>query len=467
MSEVLERDPPVATAAPAFVLTERQREAMEIMAAPTSRHILLYGGSRSGKTALIIRAMCLRALRAPGSRHAALRFRFNACKASIALDTFPKVMRLAFPSIGYQIDKTSWFAAFPNGSELWFAGLDDKERTEKILGQEFATLLLSECSQISWQARGLVVTRLAQHVEEQVAGRPAKYLPLRMYYDENPPDKAHWSYRYFVQHIDPETREPIRNPEEVVAIQMNPRDNLANLPADYLDTLRTLSPRLRRRFLDGEFKEANPDALFPEQSLDKWRVLDVELPDMQRIIIAVDPSGAGETDNEENDEIGITVSGLGIDGIGYLLEDLTCKAGPATWGKIVASAVDRHDADLVVAEGNFGGAMVQHVIRTARSGTPFKKVTASRGKVVRAEPLSPLVDDGRIRLVGHFHRLEDELAGFTTRGYSGDGSPNRADAFVWGFTELFSGIVNPRKPRKQAADEDDTEQMNHAQSWMA
>ena len=103
----------------------------------------------------------------------------------------------------------------------------------------------------------------------------------------------------------------------------------------------------------------------------------------------------------------------------------------------------------MVAEQNYGGAMVEHTIRTCNPTIAYKAVTASRGKVVRAEPISALVEQGKIRHLGRFDKLEDELAGFTTTGYTGAGSPNRADAYVWAFTELFPSIVKPRKAPKK------------------
>lgn len=402
---------------------------------------MLFGGSRSGKTFLLCRAIAVRAIKAAGSRHAILRFRFNAVKQSVVFDTWPKMMALCFPQVSAPVSKSDWYAEFPNGSQVWFGGLDDKERTEKILGQEYATILLNECSQIPWSSRETAVTRLAQKVTDQVSGQP---LSLKMYYDENPPDKGHWSYRVFVLKQDPETKRQLPNPGDFEAMQINPVDNEPNLPAEYLRTLGALSARMQRRFLHGEFREANPSALFREEDLDKWRVLDAKLPDMQRVVIAVDPSGSGDVDNADNDAIGIIVAGLGTDGNGYVLEDLTVKAGPATWGRIVTNAYERHAADLVVAEVNYGGAMVAQVIKAARPRTPYKEVRASRGKVVRAEPISSLCEIGKVRLVGTFADLEDELAGFTTSGYVGEGSPNRADAFVWAMAELFPGMVNER-----------------------
>jgi predicted phage terminase large subunit-like protein len=234
-------------------------------------------------------------------------------------------------------------------------------------------------------------------------------------------------------------------------MQMNPQDNAENLPPDYLTSLQNLPARLQKRFWLGQYGELAPNALFADDRIDLWRVLDGKLPDFQRVVVAVDPSGSGDQDNADNDEIGIVVAALGTDGRGYLLEDLTVKAGPATWGKIVTNAYDRHSADRVVAEGNYGGAMVAHVIQTARPRTPFSLVTATRGKVVRAEPISSLVEEGKVRMVGYFPDLEEELSGFTTNGYTGDRSPNRADAFVWAFTELFPGLTRKEGKLKPIA----------------
>lgn len=427
-------------------LTQKQREAMQLLAGPET-HCLLFGGSRSGKTFLLVRAVVLRALAAPKSRHAILRFRFNHVKASVVLDTFPKVMQLCFPEVKYSLDRTDWFAQFPNDSQIWFGGLDDKERTEKILGQEYATIYLNEASQIPYGSRNLAITRLAQRVEYSIDGS-VKVLRLKMYYDCNPPSQAHWTYQLFVKHRDPDSKRSILS-EDYACMVINPIDNKDNLPETYLNTLATLPARLKTRFLDGKFGEIAEGALWTLENIETWRTVN-NLPDMQRIVVAVDPSGADNDDNADNDAIGIVVAGLGIDGYGYVLEDLTLKAGPAVWGKAVTVAYERHSADAVVGEINYGGAMVEHVIQTARRNTPFRKVTATRGKVVRAEPIAALAEQGKIRHGGYFPDLEDELCAFTTRGYLGDDSPNRADAYVWAFTELFGDIVDGKREKPKA-----------------
>lgn len=426
-------------------LTVRQEQANDLLAG-TATHCMLFGGSRSGKTFLLVRAVCMRAIKAPKSRHAILRFRFNAVKNSIVLDTFPKVMGLCFTGIKYTVNKSDWYAEFGNGSQIWFGGLDDKERTEKILGMEFVTIYANECSQIPYGSIETAITRLAQKATQQAIGHlPEVMLTPRVYYDCNPPPKSHWSYRIFKEKRHPETKLPLSKPDDYACMQMNPVDNTDNLTDGYLETLQSLSARARKRFLDGEFADATPNALFHDESVDRWRVMDGKIPDMVRLVVAVDPSGSGDADNADNDAIGIIVAGLGTDGNAYLLEDLTVKAGPATWGKVATDAYDRHKADLVVGEVNYGGAMVQFTIQTCRPRTPYKSVTASRGKAVRAEPIAALYEQGKVRHVGFFGELEDELAAFSTVGYLGEQSPNRADALIWALTELFPGIVNERK----------------------
>ena len=425
-------------------LTAKQLEAQAVLAGDAT-HILTVGGSRSGKTFLAVRNIAMRAIKAPESRHAIFRFRLNHLIASIYLDTFPKVMKLCFPDVAYTPHAQEKYVTLANKSEIWFAGLDDKERTEKILGMEFATLYLNEVSQIPYSSILIARTRLAQKITQKIDGRPDVPLRLRSYYDCNPPPKSHWSYRLFVEKRDPDTREPIENGANFSYFFMNPRDNMENLSPEYIAELESMPARMRLRFLDGRFADANPNALFPDEYIDKWRVIDGTVPDMVRIVVAVDPSGSGDEDNADNDEIGIVVVGLGTDGNAYLLEDDTVKAGPGTWGRIATSAYDRYAADCVVGETNFGGAMVNQTIQVARPRTPFKAVVASRGKAVRAEPFSALYEQGKVRHVGRFVELEDELGGFNTNGYTGARSPNRADAMIWALSELFPAMVRPRK----------------------
>lgn len=420
------------SAPPAFKLTAKQTELNQLLTGPAT-HILAWGDSRSGKTFTLVRAIVIRAMRVPGSRHLIARYRFNHVVQSIWHDTLPQVMGVCFPDVACKQDKASWFWEFPNGSQIWFGGLDDKERTEKVLGNEYATIFLNECSQIGFAARNTVITRLAQNCG----------LALKCYYDENPPVQTHWTHRLFVEKR--EVQAPygkLTNPEAYAALQMNPADNADNLPASYLVELQSLPPRERLRFWEGRFGTIGENALWTFELIETYRV--TQRPDLRRIIVAVDPSGTKGDDG--SDHVGIVVVGLGLDGHAYVLEDATVKAPPSVWGRVVVNCADRHAADCVVAETNFGGAMVEAVVKAAASAAKlrvsFKEVKASRGKVVRAEPVSALYAQGQVHHVGAFPDLEDQLIAFTTLGYMGDGSPDRADALIWGLTEIFPRVVS-------------------------
>jgi len=161
----------------------------------------------------------------------------------------------------------------------------------------------------------------------------------------------------------------------------------------------------------------------------------VEMPKMVRVVVGVDPSGTRGQDGR--DSVGIVIAGKAIDGRCYVLADWTCSLSPAGWGRHVAEAVARNQADCVVAEENFGGAMVESVLVAAQVGTRIKMVRASHGKIARAEPISALYEQGRVGHVTGLVALEDQFCAFTVDGYLGKGSPDRADAAIWALTELM------------------------------
>jgi len=158
---------------------------------------------------------------------------------------------------------------------------------------------------------------------------------------------------------------------------------------------------------------------------------------MRRIVVAVDPSGRSGEEDERSDEVGISVCGIDHQGAGHVLADLSGGYGPLDWANIAVRALDEWQGDRIVAERNFGGAMVETTIRSVRKTAPVKLVTASRGKVQRAEPVAALYEQGRVYHHGRFPDLEDQLCQFSAAGYQGAKSPDRADALVWGLTELM------------------------------
>jgi len=164
-------------------------------------------------------------------------------------------------------------------------------------------------------------------------------------------------------------------------------------------------------------------------------------PELHRIVVAVDPAVSSEA---HSDEHGIIVAGLGADQRGYVLDDVSLKGSPKQWAERAIATHDRYDADAIVIERNQGGDMCRHVIESVRPGIRIVEVTATRGKHVRAEPISALYSLGRVSHVGTFQRLEDQMCQMTASGYEGDGSPDRVDALVWGLTELFPSMVTPK-----------------------
>lgn len=457
---------------PTFSLSPKQQEAVRLLGSP-ARHIMLRGGSRSGKTFLLIRAICIRAMKAPNSRHAVFRFRFNHARTSIWNDTLPKVMELCFPDVPLDTNETDLIATFPNGSQIILGGLDDKVRVEKILGQEYATLYFNECSQIPWGSVETALSRLAQKTE----------LALKVYYDCNPPSKAHWTYQVFKDKVKPGTKESLNNPDAYVEMQINPRDNVDNLAPEYLDMLAGMSSARRLRFEAGEWATDTPGALWALPMIDGARLANTgpavttilagePLPgagrspiditqlkrwaqstleqvgeDLTRIVVAVDPNISND---EGSDEIGIVVAGKGVSGQGYVLADLSMKGSPNEWASTAIIAHDIFKADRVIGEANQGGNMVEHTLKMAASdlknkgcrANDFVGVTlvhATRGKVARAEPVAAIYEHGRVSHVGQFLTLEDQMCSFTSdfdrkaMGYS----PDRVDALVWALTHLF------------------------------
>lgn len=415
-------------------LNPGQRRASEVLARP-QRHTCLVGGSRSGKTTLLIRSIFVRAIRARDSRHIALRLHGNAARSSLTLDTIPKVRRLWFPQVELQEHRQDGYFSLLNGSQIWVGGLDEQDRIDKILGREYATILVNECSQVPYGAVLTVQTRLAQVATCSDGGA----LRQRMYYDLNPVGRGHWSNTIFGDLRDPVSRQPLPNPEEYARCFLNPDENRVNLSREYIDSLKALPERQRKRFYEGVYIDELDNALWTYEILEELRVDELSEKRRRRIVVAVDPSGAKSEDDFGRDEVGIVVAALGDDDHAYVLADRSLRAGPAVWGRAVVEAFREFFADTILAEENFGGEMVRATIQAVDPQAPVRLVRASRGKVVRAEPVSALYEKRRVHHVGRFPVLEEQLVAFTAAGYRGEASPDRADALVWALTDLMLG----------------------------
>lgn len=431
---------------PAFKFQPRQAEINQQFYLAKARNELIYGGARSGKTVLFTKKCCARALGKVGSRHVILRLRTVHVRQSIWLDTLPKVLRLCWPDFKPLRHEQDGYMQFPNKTvpkedyaELWIAGLDDKERTEKVLGKEFSTIYFNECSQIPYASVLIVQTRLAQKIEG---------LRNKAFYDLNPVLTGHWSHRLFIDKVDPTSRERrlLPDPQNYVHAYLNPVDNAENIDPEYLKYLQNMPERQRKRFYEGKYSTEQEGQLWSYEMIEQHRRNAVTPEELEglgiiRVVVAVDPSGASGEHDLRADEIGITVTGQDAKGRGYLFEDASGLYSPEQWGNVTKEMYHKWGASRVIGEKNFGGDMVRAVIHGADSNIPYKDVVASRGKAVRAEPISALYERGRISHCGSFPVLEDEQLNFTTVGYMGSGSPNHCDSLVWGFTELFEHEV--------------------------
>jgi phage terminase large subunit-like protein len=218
-------------------------------------------------------------------------------------------------------------------------------------------------------------------------------------------------------------------------------DNADNLSAAALTELREQyeGTRLGRQELYGELLLDTPGALWTQQMIDGPRVTTV--PTLRRVVIAIDPA---VTSGEDSDSTGIVAAGIGLDGHLYVLHDWTCKESPERWARRAVELYDTVGGDRIVAEVNNGGDLVEAVLRTVDPSVPVRKVHASRGKRMRAEPVAALYEQGKVHHVGGLPELEDQMTTWTPE--SGE-SPDRLDALVWALTDL---AVEPAHRRRRS-----------------
>jgi len=214
-------------------------------------------------------------------------------------------------------------------------------------------------------------------------------------------------------------------------------DNSANLAASALLELQRkyADTRLGQQELYGAILDDNPGALWSRAMIESARV--TTTPPFVRVVVGVDPA---VTSGEDSDYTGIVTAGMSSDGHYYILSDDTIKSSPQEWAMKAIQSFEAHKADRIIAETNNGGDLVLHLFQQVKSTIPVRKVTATRGKQVRAEPIAALYEQGRVHHVGYFAELEDQMCeyepGVTSK------SPDRMDALVWALTDLSEGSAS-------------------------
>ncbi len=225
-------------------------------------------------------------------------------------------------------------------------------------------------------------------------------------------------------------------------------DNASNLAPSFLRVVQAKygGTRLGRQELDAEVLDDIPGAIWRREWIDRDRVS--EAGKMKRKVVAVDPAISSNESSDEPGTHGIVAAGLQADGQGCVLGDYSMQGTPNEWATEVVRVFDKEEADQVIVEINQGGDMVVSTLRAVRPNLPIRKVRATRGKHVRAEPVAALYEQGKVSHVGSHADLEDQMCQFTEAGYQGEGSPDRADALVWALTDLFKGMIYHREPAK-------------------
>ncbi len=402
-----------------FVNSPKQWEALEVI----SRNFTssLEGGARSGKTLINLKSIIIRALKYPGTKHLITMFRFADVKRAIWYESMPKIDQLMELHGCFKPNKSDWFYQGPKGSQIWVGGLDDKERADKILGQEYATIYFPEVSRIPFTSYETARTRL----------NPPRGVPGKVLMDHNPPGKGHWLYKMFHERKLPDgTPVPA---DDFGCLLMNPSDN-PNLSPEYIKkNLMTLSIAKRKRFLLGQY--GNEEGALWKRSWIKYKKPTIEA--LQRVVTGVDPSGS-----KKGDLVGIVPAGKESDTEFYILGDYSMNGTPKEWGDEVVHVHEKFMGDCIAAEKNFGGDMVESTITDMgrRLNLKVNLVSASRGKIVRAEPISAMYERGVVYHAMELPELEDELCTYT--GDPQEDSPNRMDAMVWAMTELSDGALS-------------------------
>ncbi len=363
-----------------------------------------------------------------------LRKHFNHVKQSIWYDTLPKVMDLCFPGLApmCKLNRSDWFIQFPNKSEIWIGGLDDKERTEKILGNEYSTIFFNECSEISWAARNIAMTRLSEKND----------LIKRVYYDCNPPKRSHWTHKVFIEHVDPLTDEPLDDADNYASLLMNPMDNIKNIDPAYIkDVLEKLPPLLRDRFLYGLFVSDDSDIFRPEWIKKSDTILDrSEFP---LVVMACDPA---MSEKDTACETSITTLGLAYDG---LIHEIETVSGRWSWKDLKASCRAAHDVhkpdyfgvEKVAAQRWLGDELKEEGINVVQ-------LEADADKIRRAITVTDLFEQDRVRV--NDPKTRKQLLEFPPQ--DDHGLRDRVDSFVYALRliKLYGGAEYERPVDKYA-----------------
>lgn len=384
-----------------------------------SRYKALYGGRGSAKSHFFAEALVANAADSMGFRAVCIREVQRSLKESAKRLIEEKIKSLGFEdrfTIMHDQIKT------PGGGTIIFQGMQD-HTAESIKSLEGINVAFCEEAQ-TMSARSLELLR------------PTIRSPgSELWFCWNPRSAADPVDKFF---------RGLTPPEDSIIRRVN-HDQNRYFPQELIGEMEMDKQNSPDRFAHiwlGEYEPQKAGAIFNMGNLHENRR--AECPTLKRILISVDPA---ISNTESSDEHGIIAGGVGEDGRGYIIDDVSIHGSPQQWAERAVATYDKYDADAIVVERNQGGDMVRHTLQTVRPSIKVIDVVATRGKHVRAEPISAMYAINQVSHVGSFPELESQMCQMTAGGYEGNGSPDRCDAMVWLLTELFPSII--RKSAKK------------------
>jgi len=229
-------------------LTEKQLCGAELLADVTKKYILFYGGSRSGKTFLACHFIRHRARKYAGSKHLIARYSFANAKKTVWIQTLRPLLREDERRGLCSINETTGITTYKNGSIVVLGGLEPS-RIDSVLAAEYATIFITEANENKFSD----VEQLFSRLNDTAMDEDGNIIPLRFICDLNPTVNSHWTNILFRAGLDPQTKEPRANYHEFGFLHFRPEDNEENLAGGYIESLRSLSPAMKKRFYEGEY----------------------------------------------------------------------------------------------------------------------------------------------------------------------------------------------------------------------
>lgn len=390
------------------------------------RHCVITGGRGSGKSYGLGSSQCYQCnIKTTCGNTLYLRETLVSAHVSIIPEFWEKIELLGLEN-NFVKTKKEIIHRF-NGSQIYFRGIKSaSKRAEANLKSvhNVSTVIIDEAQEVArddFQRIDLSVRSVTEH--------------NRVILSLNPTDKEHWIYKDFFEAPGvPEDFNGIVG--DTCYIHTTYLDNLANLPPDFLRMANECKERDIEEYNNiwlGLWRGDTEGALWSAEMINPYRVQSIPA-DLERVVIAVDPAVTG---SKESDETGIVAVGrkrIKSEMHYFVLDDRSLRASPETWARAVVSAYNTYEADRVIAEVNNGGDLVETMIRAAAPRISFRAVRATRGKVLRAEPVAALYERGLVHHVGNFANLEYQMRNYN--GLEKSYSPDRLDALVWGLTAL-------------------------------